>query len=276
MGKTDKNKSTLIGAIEDILPTLNLEALDAIWSACRNYSDVNELPVEDEAAAIHAIVEHIKNRCDPCDDILPEEYNYSCLPLCLLDAVFSIGVRYESTRNVVKRYCEAESIERLRQPGEPEVEHNIDALIKAIGDIGPEAFAKEIVKNGQLTSSKSGILKAEAVLECAKVLKDCAIYTIEDFREKVDDSVEKKFREVKGQTSGISFSYLKMLCGDVSEIKPDRHVLRFLAGYLGYEPALDDAKTLLDRAVDELNKPSDREITPREVDYLIWSEMVGR
>ena len=34
-------------------------------------------------------------------EILPDEYRYSCLPLCLLDAIFSIGVTYRSTHNTV-------------------------------------------------------------------------------------------------------------------------------------------------------------------------------
>lgn len=34
-----------------------------------------------------------------------EEYGYASLPLCVIDSVFSIGVRYEGVRNVIKRYC---------------------------------------------------------------------------------------------------------------------------------------------------------------------------
>ncbi|MFS0809480.1 hypothetical protein [Shouchella sp. 1P01AA] len=35
---------------------------------------------------------------------LPDEYYYSHLTLCVIDSVFSIGVRYEGVRNTVKRY----------------------------------------------------------------------------------------------------------------------------------------------------------------------------
>lgn len=34
-----------------------------------------------------------------------EEYGYASLPLCVIDSVFSIGVRYEGVRNVIERYC---------------------------------------------------------------------------------------------------------------------------------------------------------------------------
>lgn len=32
-----------------------------------------------------------------------EEYGYASLPLCVIDSVFSIGVRYEGVRNVIER-----------------------------------------------------------------------------------------------------------------------------------------------------------------------------
>ncbi len=35
---------------------------------------------------------------------LGDEYAYSHLPLCFLDAVWSIGVRYQGVQRVVKRY----------------------------------------------------------------------------------------------------------------------------------------------------------------------------
>jgi hypothetical protein len=36
---------------------------------------------------------------------LPHEYSYSSLSLCVIDAVYSIGVRYEDVQAVVRRYC---------------------------------------------------------------------------------------------------------------------------------------------------------------------------
>src|SRR5215470_10096832 len=36
---------------------------------------------------------------------LENEYEYSCVPLCIIDAVFSMGVRYESTRHTVREFC---------------------------------------------------------------------------------------------------------------------------------------------------------------------------
>ena len=36
---------------------------------------------------------------------LSTSYYYDSLPYCVIDAVFSIGVKYTSTQNVVKNYC---------------------------------------------------------------------------------------------------------------------------------------------------------------------------
>lgn len=35
---------------------------------------------------------------------LPTEYNYCHLPLCVIDAVFSIGVRYQGVTNTISRF----------------------------------------------------------------------------------------------------------------------------------------------------------------------------
>jgi len=46
---------------------------------------------------------------------LSDEYYYQSLPLCAIDAVFSIGARYEGTRKLVLRYCDYFGLVRLRE-----------------------------------------------------------------------------------------------------------------------------------------------------------------
>lgn len=55
---------------------------------------------------LQKIVDFLETEFDLENVELPDEYYYTCLPLCLLDAVFSIGVTYSSTRNTVRRYCD--------------------------------------------------------------------------------------------------------------------------------------------------------------------------
>ena len=93
---------------------------------------------------------------------LPNEYRYASLPLCLLDAVFSIGVNYSSTKNTVARYCDYYNIQKYRESEDyPPIEqqHTLSELIQNINNSGTEYFAEKIVKNKQRTSSNNGILK---------------------------------------------------------------------------------------------------------------------
>lgn len=205
------------------------------------------------------------------DDIeLPDEYYYTCLPLCLLDAVFSIGVKYPSTRNVVQRYCDEYKIpcydrehRGLKEP------HMISDLIRNIETAGVDSFAGNIVKNKQRTSSKNGILKAEAVLECAKVFQNNGIEGLHDFRSKMDAAVESKYLEVRGQASGISLKYLKMLCGDEDKLKPDRHIIRFLDTYCDDHVDVNNAEAVMKDILGQLVKqyPS---LNMRRLDFVIW------
>jgi hypothetical protein len=52
---------------------------------------------------IFAIAEYARKVLPLSSAKLSEEYFYQSLPLCIIDAVFSIGVKYDSTREVVIR-----------------------------------------------------------------------------------------------------------------------------------------------------------------------------
>lgn len=274
VNKLSDTETDLTNRITRILPILDADALTVVYSVCCRFVDMDGLPSDDDETVASAIANHLIS-CYPLGkEILPAEYNYSCLPLCLLDAVFSIGARYSSTRNVVMRYCAKQGIREYRKSNGAEIDHTIKNLLAVINHYGPEGFATDVLENTQRTSSTNGVLKAEAVQECASILDKNDIQTIDDFREKLTDSIAIQFRNVKGQTSGISLRYLKMLCGTTNEIKPDRHVLRFLSKYLGYEPTPEKATRLLGKVskiLDEQNLT--RRVSLREIDYLIWSEM---
>ena len=55
---------------------------------------------------INKLVAHIRRTLDDLGTPLSDAaYEYTSLPLCVIDAVFSIGVRYESTENTVRDFC---------------------------------------------------------------------------------------------------------------------------------------------------------------------------
>ena len=45
---------------------------------------------------------------------LDSEFFYQSLPLCVIDSIFSIGVKYESVKNTVQNFCNYTNIHPFR------------------------------------------------------------------------------------------------------------------------------------------------------------------
>lgn len=73
-----------------------------------------------ENEKINKIVSFLVDNYDLESFELPSEYDYSCLPLCILDAVFSIGVKYKSVENVISRFCAKTGVLKYRDPSTEE------------------------------------------------------------------------------------------------------------------------------------------------------------
>lgn len=212
---------------------------------------------------------------------LGDEYYYNSLPLCVIDAVYSIGVRYTSTRNTVIRYCNNTHIHRLSKPlGNFSDAHTINDLIENISpytDTDYGASENELFGNNQKTSTKNGILKSKAVFMFAKVLAANGIQTISDIRNTSFtclDTIEAQIRKIAGQKSGISFSYFLMLSGDDEHMKIDRWLLRFVGDALHIKKFSNVSKAQNDllAVCDELKKTYPN-LTARLLDHTIWSYM---
>ena len=70
---------------------------------------------------------------------LPEEYYYTSVPLCVIDAVFSIGVRYEGVKNTVKKYCRYFNLNQFREATEhPEIklQQSVEDFLKSFNELG--------------------------------------------------------------------------------------------------------------------------------------------
>lgn len=168
-----------------------------------------------------------------CDGLTPNldspEYRYASLPLCVIDAVFSIGVRYSSVQATVERFCKKTGwrIERrnARSKGEYKVS---DFLDLQEGREGID-LAENLFGNRQRTSSKNGILKAEACFLFAKALKASGIEDFDDIFDERKLAAEALILGQPGQGSGIAFDYFLILAGDKTMVKPDRHVQNYVA-----------------------------------------------
>ncbi len=217
--------------------------------------------------------------------ILSTSYYYQSLPICVVDAVFSIGVRYAGVIKVVERFCGHENISTYRlydrNIPEPKDQYLVSNFNKNFGEFHPQELAEGIFQNIQRTSTRQGILKAEAVQHWMKILENHNIDSFQDLDKKfqrLDENTnwiadfEKDIKKIKGQSSGISLDYFYMLAGKDSLVKPDRWIMRFL-----WERFNDDtipvsgAIEIIEKLVIVLrNRFSHTALTVRELDHAIW------
>jgi hypothetical protein len=205
---------------------------------------------------------------------LSPEYYYASLPLCIIDAVFSIGVTYTSTRNTVIRFCERQGWTRTLEPKTERNrgEHTIGEFLGLFEGLTQDQMADDLFGNRQRTSSRSGIPKAEAVRRFAEALRKVGI---DDFVDLASDrlaAAENLVREIPGQKSGISFDYFQMLAGDDNLIKPDRMVQRYIGKAIDLKPEQvtpDRARELLIGAI-KILEAKGTVWSPRQLDYTIW------
>lgn len=220
------------------------------------------------------LIEALRSKLDLSELLNPEEYAYQSLPLCILDAVFSINAKYESTRNVVERYCRHYRLRQVRKDPLclPPVEEQepVSAFVEKVTQLGPEKFAGMVLANRQRTSTKSGIMKSEAALRFAQVLK---LHKVEYFQdvEKIQgkEDFENAVMAIPGQHTGITVRYFYMLAGSDDFVKPDRMILGFLRDQLGERLSQDEAQGILSEASDAL-KPQYPHLTTKTLDHHIW------
>jgi hypothetical protein len=222
----------------------------------------SQIPDDEALRAMLAAVEILL----PSPDRWATTSGYDAVGLAIIDAVWSIGVRYQSVENVMARYRAA----RLAGGDDPEADRPADVrrFIDACG--GPEEFAQRM-GNRQRTSTTNGILKAEAVLHEARILEEEGVELPADLTGASPERLEHlqgRWCTVAGQGSGVSWRAFSMLVG-LPEVKPDRMIRRFAAAALGRprETAVgvDEARELVLGAAARLG------VSPRALDNAIWS-----
>ena len=196
----------------------------------------------------------------------PEPDGYPGLALCVLNAVWSIGVRYGGVRNVVAR-CR-KLVEAEGRDAERDGPREFFVLAEELGS--PDAFAAAL-NNRQRTSSRNGILKAEAVQHACRVLDQAGVTSNEELLALGPDELEDlraRFVVVRGQGSGLSFDYILMLAGRPG-VKADRMIRRFVAEALGLrsenDVSLIDARELVVAAAAAVGVDAHR------LDHAIWN-----
>lgn len=167
---------------------------------------------------------------------LPQGYPGS-LALCVMDAIWSLGVRYRTVENVLERYLRARGYTGL-DASESCQDGPRDFLewYRGVGGVQDPERAAEALSNWNRTSTINGVLKVEAVARASELLIKMDIHSTEGLRAKADLVGPRWRSEIPGQGSGISWRYVLMLAGEPG-VKPDRMVKRFM-NRMNCDPAL--------------------------------------
>lgn len=189
------------------------------------------------------------------------------LALCVIDAVWSMGVRYRGVERVVGRYRRLRAEEGVNADSD-----GAQDMIHVIEKTGGATDFAVAMGNAQRTSTRSGILKAEAVLRCSRALVETNMLTAADLRGADRGSAaaaEQAWRTVPGQRSGISWRYVLLLTG-VQQVKPDRMITRFVGRPIGGTPTPEEAAALVTAVAATLR------VDLRGLDHRIWRFQSGR
>lgn len=188
------------------------------------------------------------------------------LALCIIDSVQSTGVTYSSVESVVDRY----RAYRRAQSGNPNSD-GVPELLATFEELGgPDGWVGQI-GNRNRTSTRNGVLKAEAIRDAAQTLAAEGIETAAALRDAAGDEdrlarVGAAWRAVTGQISGITWHYVQMLAG-IQGVKPDRMICRFVADSLGLPRkgvTTEFAGVIVTAAATEMG------MSPTDLDHGIW------
>ena len=197
---------------------------------------------------------------------------YVNVPMAVIDAVFSAGGHYNSTKHAVLGLAEYYDLPILRGAKLPprDKQFSIADFLELYQEFGDEGMAVEVFHNCQRTAPRNGILKAEAARRFAQVLADFGVQHLQDVHKVLGlQRFTAAIRAIPGQRSGVSLHRFTMLVCEPNHYQIDRLMKRFL--YEAGGERLTDGQCLA--ALRKLHAELVRdypELTPRALDSLIW------
>jgi hypothetical protein len=235
--------------------------------------------MKNQADLLQKLIASLRADVDLANSRLSVGYYYSSLPLAVTDAVFSIGVRYETVVNAVHHLARRAGWAVYRPHGSPylpaEQQHTMSELL---GEFPKVAHAIEIFGNRGYANPAAAhpTLKAILVQRVASVLVANGIETFNDFAAFPNPStLDGTLRALPSMSSGVVVFYLRMLCGYETEIKSDRHIHAFIRAASGESTLVlsnAEAVSLMQEAARSLAAEDGlRHVTPRLLDHAVWS-----
>lgn len=215
-----------------------------------------------------------------CEEYLPltekDMKYYSSLPLCALDAIYSIQLKYDvQVVPVVKRMCEALEIEMLaKDPTEiPPVNEQttVSSFIQKLKDKDLwDAEKLTSITRTYKTAGSRKILKSDAFIQFLDVLVRNGIDSFQDLNSVENQySLGMELRTIKGQKESVNYFF--MLAGDKYDVKVDTHLTRFAQRATGENHlTYQQIKDLYKNAAIFFST-AEEEMTPRHFDHIVWN-----
>jgi hypothetical protein len=206
-------------------------------------------------------------------DPQPRKQCWVSLSLCIVDAVWSIGARYEDVvvplvRNLAKEFG-------VEQPTVPVSEPlGADPLpVTRLSDLSVNELIRST--NWQNTSTRGGIRKADAVLRHTRVFLKHDVSGLAETIVLFSD--ERRFAAVNADLGAIPGEgahavrrdYLWMLIGQDDLINPDRMVLRWFSRHRVIVDPIG-ARDLIAAFVPAVSTRLKRSLTAWEIDHALW------
>jgi hypothetical protein len=196
------------------------------------------------------------------------------LSLCIVDAVWSIGANYDKVVVPLARKLAAKlGVEQPTIPAQDPI--GADPLpATRLTQLDLDVLTG--LTNRQRTSTRHGILKADAVLRHAHVFVEHGVTTLPDALDLFTDehrfsAVDAAVRSIPCEGAhGIRRNYLWMLVWQNDLIKPDRMVLRWFDHHgVVLDPA--GARNVIAKLVTVIGPRLSRDVTAWEIDRALWS-----
>lgn len=229
-----------------------------------NNNDQKHIPIND----VEQIVRVIRENSIITDELEAQEYGYQNLPLCIVDAIFSLREPYKLVQKTVSnfvRYWDA----NVAPPMARSAELKLACFVAWLKLFSASELASAIFIDNHKAPGCGHLLKAEVVVNFADVLAKSGIETQADILKPHNvEAVKGAVLQTKGIGS-VGLRYLRMLSGDEDEAKPDTWILSFLKDILRRNVSESEAVALLRHATERLQADHPA-LTLRAVDHAIW------
>ncbi|KRQ24204.1 hypothetical protein AOT83_01160 [Mycobacteroides sp. H001] len=210
-------------------------------------------------------------------DPRPRERRWASLSLCIIDAVWSIGARYDTVvvplvREVAKEF----GVEQPTVPASEPVGADPLPLTRLAG-LSVDELTR--LTNRQWTSTRGGILKSDAVLRHLHAFLNHGVDALTGAINVFGDetrftALNAELRAIPGEgANAVRRDYLWMLVGQDDLIKPDRMMLRwFSCRGAQVDPA--GVRELITLLIPVVGEKLNRRVTAWEIDHALW--LAGR